>query len=170
MRFSTFKKKKLCDKTLRKRLYAEAWKWFSLYIKTRDRWTCVTCGKNLSDNRSQCHAGHYKHGVLDFNEININAQCLTAESKLRMFNGQSKSIADIVAGDELWAFNEIDYTLESATAEDVTSFVPDVMYEVELENGDKFYATAEHRVVANGEWVYIKDMLHNVSTYDILEL
>ena len=70
-----FKRKKTSEKTLRKRLYAKAWYWFSLYIKTRDKWQCVTCGKELSDNRSQCHAGHYRHGCLDFCKININAQC-----------------------------------------------------------------------------------------------
>lgn len=70
-----FKKKKVSEKTLRKRLFSKAWFWFSLYIKARDRWTCCTCGKDLSENRSQCHAGHYKHGVLDFDEINVNAQC-----------------------------------------------------------------------------------------------
>lgn len=70
-----FKRKKLSEKTLRKRLYDKAWYWFALYIKTRDRWQCVTCNKDLKDNRRQCHAGHYKHGVLDFDEQNINAQC-----------------------------------------------------------------------------------------------
>ena len=75
MKRKPFKKKKLSEKTLRKRLYIKAWYWFALCMKTRDRWTCVTCGKDLSNNRLQCHAGHYKHGVLDFCEININAQC-----------------------------------------------------------------------------------------------
>lgn len=41
---------------------------FSKWIRNRDK-KCVTCGGPPD------HAGHFWHGVLDFDEININAQC-----------------------------------------------------------------------------------------------
>ena len=47
----------------------KAWSVFSKYIRARDK-ACVTCGSTKS-----LQAGHFWHGVLDFDEININAQC-----------------------------------------------------------------------------------------------
>lgn len=47
----------------------KAWNAFSKWIRARDG-RCVTCG---SVNNLQ--AGHRWHGKLDFDEININAQC-----------------------------------------------------------------------------------------------
>lgn len=48
----------------------KAWKTFGDYIKARDK-RCVTCG---STNNPQ--AGHFWHAVLDFDEENINQQCM----------------------------------------------------------------------------------------------
>lgn len=47
-----------------------AWKVFSEYIRLRDK-HCVTCPNGLAEN-----AGHFWHGVLDFDEENINGQCV----------------------------------------------------------------------------------------------
>ena len=52
-----------------KRLKDKAWNTFSLFIRKRDK-RCVTCGSTKS-----LQAGHYWHAVLDFDEMNINAQC-----------------------------------------------------------------------------------------------
>ena len=51
------------------KLKAKAWKLFSAYICKRDNYTCFTCGK--AGNQG----GHFKHGKLDFDEMNINCQC-----------------------------------------------------------------------------------------------
>ena len=53
------------------RLKDKAWKTFSLFIRNRDK-KCVTCDKVLPVELLQ--AGHFFHGVLDFDEENINAQ------------------------------------------------------------------------------------------------
>lgn len=50
-------------------MHTKAWNVFSKWIRARDK-KCVCCG---SENTLQ--AGHFHHGVLDFDEININAQC-----------------------------------------------------------------------------------------------
>lgn len=50
-------------------LHKKAWKTFSLWIRNRDK-RCVTCGST-----STLQAGHFWHGCLDFDEMNINAQC-----------------------------------------------------------------------------------------------
>lgn len=60
-------------KPLRKRgpanLRKKAWDVFSKWVRNRDG-RCVTCG-----SRNSLQAGHFYHGVLDFDEMNINAQC-----------------------------------------------------------------------------------------------
>lgn len=50
-------------------LKRKAWDTFSKFIRQRDG-KCVTCGST-----NQLQAGHFWHGVLDFDEMNINAQC-----------------------------------------------------------------------------------------------
>lgn len=59
------------QKTNKKRsLRDKAWKVFSKFIRERDK-TCVTCETGNADN-----AGHFWHGVLDFDEENVNGQCV----------------------------------------------------------------------------------------------
>lgn len=55
-------------------LYNKAWKIFSEYIRQRDKGICVTC--HAVNHWKDCNAGHFKHGVLDFDEMNINCQCV----------------------------------------------------------------------------------------------
>lgn len=64
MRRTPFKKK-----SPQKTLHRKAWDTFSKWIRERDK-RCVTCGST-----NQLQAGHFWHAVLDFDEININAQC-----------------------------------------------------------------------------------------------
>ena len=52
----------------------KAWSIFSKWIRNRDKW-CVTHlveGKYIPSE----NAGHFWHGVLDFDEENINGQCI----------------------------------------------------------------------------------------------
>lgn len=61
-------------------LRQKAWDTFSIFIRLRDR-KCVTCNARFWDEDlgefgiKGLQAGHFKHSVLDFDEININAQC-----------------------------------------------------------------------------------------------
>ena len=50
-------------------LHKKAWDIFSLWIRNRDK-KCITCGSTKA-----LQAGHFWHACLDFDEININAQC-----------------------------------------------------------------------------------------------
>jgi hypothetical protein len=55
-----------------------AWKWFALYIKERDNWTCQTCGRK---GKGQfMNAGHFiqafGHNAVFFDERNVFAQCI----------------------------------------------------------------------------------------------
>lgn len=60
-------------------LYALFWKYFSLYIRTKEL-NCYTCGKRLGVKDSQ--AGHYEHEgnskiwLLMSDERNVHKQCL----------------------------------------------------------------------------------------------
>ena len=58
----------------RKSLKKKAWTVFSLFIRTRDKFTCITCGKSKPD--VAIHAGHFCHNREDFNVSNIHAQCM----------------------------------------------------------------------------------------------
>jgi hypothetical protein len=69
-------------KKLRKRsnkpgpvLHAKAWKVFSEYIRKRDGGKCCTCPS--VNHWKDCNAGHFKHNKLDFDEMNINCQCVS---------------------------------------------------------------------------------------------
>lgn len=57
--------KKKSKDTLKKK----AWKVFSAYIRKRDP-RCVCCGAETTQ------AGHFYHNVLDFDEENVNGQCV----------------------------------------------------------------------------------------------
>lgn len=61
------KKRKV--RSQREILRDKAWATFSKWIRARDG-KCVTCG-----SLNTLQAGHRWHGKLDFDEININAQC-----------------------------------------------------------------------------------------------
>lgn len=59
-------------------LKKKLWKIFSLYIRTRDNFTCFTCGKKADG--AGMHAGHFITGAtcpteLYFNVMNVHAQC-----------------------------------------------------------------------------------------------
>lgn len=59
-------------------LKKKLWAVFSLYIRTRDKFTCFTCGRKGSG--SAIHAGHFiprsSGGLgLYFHEDNVHAQC-----------------------------------------------------------------------------------------------
>lgn len=162
-------KSKTSISTLKRKL----WKVFSLFIRQRDNYRCFTCGRHATG--SGMHAGHYipkSAGgiILYFNEKNVHAQCLTRESNIKMQNGIYKAIGKIKTGDNLKAFNENTLKPEVSVVESVKSFIPEKLYEIELEDGSIFKATPDHRVVANGKWNSIQQILRDSTTYDILEI
>ncbi len=65
-----------------KTLKEEAWKEFSIYIRTRDGGKCFTCDtRNWDEELGEwtikgMNAGHFIHNVLDFDEMNVNCQCV----------------------------------------------------------------------------------------------
>lgn len=65
MKTRTFWSKKAKPKGLKRK----AWEIFSKWVRERDK-ICVTCG-----SRSDLDAGHFWHNCLDFDELNVNAQC-----------------------------------------------------------------------------------------------
>jgi len=74
------KKKKLGVKTLKKNL----WRLFSKFTRARDGYVCITCGKDMKEDKSSCHAGHYfprtQGNALFFDERNVHAQCTSCNS------------------------------------------------------------------------------------------
>lgn len=61
-------------KGLRERLHNRCWKLMSEIVRRREKGVCYTCGLTKEWKKQQ--AGHYKHGVLDFDWTNIHCQCI----------------------------------------------------------------------------------------------
>lgn len=86
-RFKYMKRTKLSKtgKTPISKLKRELWKYFSLYIRQRDRFTCFTCGRK--GEGKGMHAGHFiaksVGGIaLYFNEENVHCQCYNCNINL----------------------------------------------------------------------------------------
>jgi len=57
----------------------------SQYVRRRDKGVCFTCGDMRPWKEQQ--AGHYIHGCLDYDEININCQCVRCNKWLHGNSG-----------------------------------------------------------------------------------
>jgi hypothetical protein len=74
------------DKKSLKQLHKISWKWFSKYIRKKNDGKCFTCGNKL--DWKQTHAGHFVHSgnsinwLLDFDERNVNCQCVRCNNYL----------------------------------------------------------------------------------------
>lgn len=64
---------------------------FQMYVRYRDNFTCITCGKKFpTGERQQCHAGHFisrKIYSTRWDERNVNCQCASCNLK--------QSLADV---------------------------------------------------------------------------
>lgn len=62
-------------------LYDKAWTLMSLIVRKRDKGRCFTCDDQVwnmdlgEPDIRPMQAGHFKHGKLDFDFMNINCQC-----------------------------------------------------------------------------------------------
>ena len=68
-----------------------AWGEFSKYIRMKDADSnglaeCITCG--AKNHWKEMNAGHFRHGKLDFDEKNINVQCVRCNKWLSGNLGQ----------------------------------------------------------------------------------
>lgn len=73
------------DKWTKTRHKKEAWKFFSQWIKERDKWTCYTCGRHATG--SGMHGAHFVTGAacppsLYFDERNVHAGCYNCNVNL----------------------------------------------------------------------------------------
>lgn len=55
------------------KLRDKAWKLWSAYIREKEKYICFTCGRQKDKKTTE--AGHFKHGKLDFDPMNIHCQC-----------------------------------------------------------------------------------------------
>ncbi len=79
------KNKKPIKKKTISQLKKKLWEVFSLYIRTRDKFTCFTCGRR--GEGGGIHAGHFvpkSVGGVDlyFDEQNVHAQCYNCNINL----------------------------------------------------------------------------------------
>lgn len=139
-------------------LVAKLDKEFSRYIRLRDcmpngYFRCISCGKIKPYEQADC--GHYhsrRHMSTRFDEDNCHAECrycLTPDALILMKDFTWKQLGDIKLGDELFAFDEevVYKTSRRYRVGKVTFLQHDIqdVYEVEMENGDKIKATANHK-------------------------
>ena len=57
-----------------KKLHDKCWILWSKKIREEENYICFTCGKQCDKYTSQ--AGHFRHGKLDFDRMNIHCQCV----------------------------------------------------------------------------------------------
>ena len=85
-RLNKAKPKKKVNKESMKYLRDTAWKLFSKVVREEEHYICFTCGKNLQDDKSKCHAGHYvprgKVSALRYDRKNVHAQCINCNMYL----------------------------------------------------------------------------------------
>ena len=95
-------------------LEKKAWKVFSEYIRKRDG-RCFTCGARKE--LKELDAGHFYHGKLDFDEMNIHAQCTKCnrflhgnlgEYAIRLIDTYGREAFDEL-GKRRWAVNKWDF-------------------------------------------------------------
>jgi len=58
----------------KQRLKDRLWKLKSEYVRRTARGICFTC--DAKNDWKLCQAGHFRHGVLDFDDDNIKCQCV----------------------------------------------------------------------------------------------
>lgn len=71
------KKRKRREKTPLEKAHDKLWRLLSQYIRDRDNWTCVTCGKR--ETGRSMHGGHYVPGsnkATKYDPHNVHAQCV----------------------------------------------------------------------------------------------
>src|SRR6185295_6730992 len=74
MRRSPLRKRRpLSKQTILQRLHKKAWALFSEYVRRSSKGICFSCGARK--HWKELDAGHYIHGRLDYDELNIHAQC-----------------------------------------------------------------------------------------------
>lgn len=72
----------------RKRLHEKLWDLRSKIIRIKANAVCYTCGKSYWDETlgrndiRRMQAGHFRHGVLDFDPMNIHCQCVRCNHHL----------------------------------------------------------------------------------------
>lgn len=73
-------RRKAKSKSPNSKLKEKLWTAFSLYVRTRDKGVCYTCGAHKEIKET--NAGHFKHNCLDFDEMNIHCQCIRCNHHL----------------------------------------------------------------------------------------
>jgi len=80
------KSKKKPAVTSLKTLRDTAWRLFSKIVRTEEGYICYTCGKNLINEKGQCHAGHYvprgRVSALRYDRRNVHAQCTVCNLRM----------------------------------------------------------------------------------------
>lgn len=158
---------------------------FSKYIRLRDALPsgvirCISCGQIKEFDRFDC--GHYfsrTHMATRWNEWNCNAECmscLTPDALILMKDLTWKKLGHLSVGDEVFSFDE-EITFKTSRRYKVgkVTFIKrevNDVYEVELENGDKINATADHKWLTRSrqgtsyQWVETQDMwINGVNLY-----
>lgn len=59
-------------------------KLFSQYIRQRDKWKCIACGRNFSDNHGGLQCSHYwsrRHNSTRYDPENCDSLCFTCHQR-----------------------------------------------------------------------------------------
>lgn len=115
-------------------------------------------------------AGHFitrRVPETKYDEFNVHAQCLTGESSLMLDTGKYEPISSIRVGDILSAFDEDSFESKGAVVLSASSFIPEYIYIIEMEDGSSFKCTGDHRVVISDNDNYKWETADNL--YNMLQ-
>lgn len=173
-------KKEGVTKRRKPNLVAKLDKVFSRYIRLRDcmpngYFVCISCGQIKPISKGDC--GHFfsrTHMATRFDEDNCNCECshcLTPDALILTSDLKWKQLGEMQVGDTIFAFDEdkgiqLSRHWKQGIVTHVHREIQDV-YEVEMGNGDKMKATAEHKWLARQnnrtgyQWVSTKNLWIN---------
>lgn len=114
---------------------------FQTYIKYRDNWTCVVCGKKVNINdpkeRQQMNAGHFlsrKFVELTLNPKNCYAQCAACNLKQDIFGLHPKFIRYFIEVNGLETLMQFEQSLGTKSNNDIEAWKKSALFwEKELE-------------------------------------
>jgi hypothetical protein len=112
----------------------KAWSVFSKWVRVRDNWTCITCGKQ--EQGPGMHGGHFipgRHNAVLFHEKNVHAQCYWCNMRLKGNPIKYFRAMQQRYGDEVIAQLEaLDKTEKQFTREELQAIIE--KYKVETQN------------------------------------